>query len=265
MLLTILFALSGGLLTGLLYLCHPTLSLWWLLPLWIGFYLAVGVFHILWVLTSVLFLPKTDPSPRRYSVYHWFIYHTLAWLLPLLGIRVHLTGSEQLPIDRPFLLVCNHRSGFDPLVTLSVLDRWQVAFVSKPEIFRIPVVNVAMERACFLPIDRENARNAVATIHRAADQITNLGLCMGIYPEGTRNRDSEALLPFHAGSFKIAKLAKCPVAVLTIRYEKRRWPLGMKHVRLQVSGVLDEEYVTANRTNDISARAKEMMEDSLEL
>ena len=255
--LFIVLALVG---TALTYGLLPALSLWWALPLAVGLYVALGALYIVLVLTIALLLPDTPPSPRRYEVYHWVIVHTLSWIMLLLGFRVTLTGGERLPTDRPFLLVSNHRSGFDPLVTLAVLKRWSVGFVAKPEIFRIPVIRVAMKKACFLAIDRENARNAVATIKQAAEQITTLGLSMAIYPEGTRNKESEALLPFHAGSFKIAKLAACPVAVMTIRYEKRRHLPG-KRVSIQVVDLMDETFVAENNTATLSERAKAKMEE----
>ena len=74
---------------------------------------------------------------------------------------------------------------------------------------------------------------------------------MGIYPEGTRSK-SGALLPFHAGSFKIAALAKCPVAVASIRYEKR--PLS-KRVDLHIVDVMDADYVTDHNTAAMAERA----------
>ncbi len=248
--------------TALVYGLTPTLPLWWGLPVAAGLYVAIGGLYIVLVLLIALILPDSPSSPRRYGVYHWVIVHTLSWIVLLLGYRVTLTGADRLPGDRPFLLVSNHRSGFDPLVTLAALKRWSVAFIAKPEIFRIPVIRVAMKKACFLAIDRGNPRNAVTTIKQAAEQITSLGLSMAIYPEGTRNKESEALLPFHAGSFKIAKLAACPVAVITIRYEKRR-PLPGKRASIQVVDVMDEAFVAENNTATLSERAKTKMEENL--
>lgn len=251
-------ALAG---TALLYASLPALSLWWLLPIAVGIYVGLGVLFIVWILLTALVLPKEQPSKRRYGVYHWFIQHTLSWVMLVLGYRIILTGGERLPTDRPFLLVSNHLSNMDPLVTLAAFKKWSLGYVSKPENFKIPVIGIAMQRACFLPIDRENPRNAVTTIKQAAGQITDMGLSMAIYPEGTRNKTGEGLLPFHAGSFKIAKLAKCPVAVMTIRYEKRR--LFGKTVRIHIVGVMDDAYVAEHQTADMSEQARTWMEDNL--
>jgi 1-acyl-sn-glycerol-3-phosphate acyltransferase len=175
---------------------------------------------------------------------------------------VHISGVDKLPKTTPFLLVCNHLSNLDPLVTLAALRGFDLAFVSKPENFKIPLAGPIMRNASFLPIDRENPRNAVSTIKQAAKQIAERSLCMGIYPEGTRNKTKEKLLPFHNGSFKIATTAKCPIAVLTLRYEKGTLP-HTRHAHLQVIEVLNADYVSENRTDAIGARVLSLIENNL--
>lgn len=254
-----LFALIGTVVTVLTYLLAPALSPWWIVPIWAAACLAVVIVYVLLLAIISLFLPRQDPPPFLLLCRH-IVVVTLSWAMDMLRVRTYLTGTEKLPIDRPFLLVCNHRSNIDPLVTLAALNKWKLAFVSKPENFRIPVVGPFMHSASFLAIDRDNPRNAVKTIHQAADFIRERQLCIGIYPEGTRNRESEGLLPFHNGSFKIAKMAGCPVAVMTLRYEKRRWFFGEKAVRMDVLTVLDEDFVAENNTATLSQAARTCME-----
>ena len=182
-------------------------------------------------------------------------------MLLLLGYRFRIESTDRLP-DRPYLLVCNHRSAFDPLCTIAALENDALVFVAKPGVFKIPVIGAVMRRLCFLPIDRENARNAVTTIKRAAELIRNVGLSVGIYPEGTRSKDGR-LLPFHAGSFKIAKLADCPVVVATIRYENVF--LWFKRVHLHIVDVMSEEIVKENNTSALSERAEQAIREDLKL
>ncbi|MBR5524955.1 MAG: hypothetical protein IKU51_06790, partial [Clostridia bacterium] len=72
-----------------------------------------------------------------------------------------------------------------------------------------------------------------------------------------------SLLPFHAGSFKIAKLAECPIVVATIRYEKTF--LWFKRVHLHVVDVMSEEVVKENNTATLSERALENIRKDLKL
>lgn len=242
MTLTMLFAGVSGIAMTLLFAFNPMMSLWWRLPVWLGIYIGLGILNILLVIGCVMLAPRSS---------HKWVQLTVHWVLLLLGYHVRLTGTEQLPAT-PFLLVCNHRSAFDPLCTIAVLARKQV-FVAKPGVFRIPVIGTLMRRLGFMPIDRENARNAVTTIKQAAARIREEGLCVGIYPEGTRSKTGE-LLPLHAGSFKIAAMAACPVVVAAIRYEKRG--LWGKRVHLQIADVMDTDFVSANTTAAMADHAK---------
>ncbi len=263
MTLTLLFASLSGLAMTILFALCPTLSFWWRLPIWLGFYVALALTCIiLLVLALYLFLPKGNPSPRLRRFTQTIIYLVLSWVLVMLGIRVTVKGADKLP-STPYLLVGNHRSAFDPLCSLVAFSN-EMVFVAKPGVMKIPVIGSVLERLCFLAIDRENARNAVTTIKRSAELIKDVGLSVGIYPEGTRSKDGN-LLPFHAGSFKIAKLAGCPVAVVTIRYEKNGLLPWNKRVYLQVVDVMDEAFVAENNTAAMSERAEAAIRADLEL
>ena len=244
MTLTLFFAALSGVAMTLLFAFNPTLSFWWRLPVWLGLYVGMGLVHLIVIITCILTLPRSA------SLRSW-VRLTLDWVLTLIGYRIHLTGTEKLP-RVPFLLVCNHRSAFDPLCAIAVMVQSPI-FVAKPSVFRIPLIGTIMRRLGFMPIDRENARNAVSTIKQAAALIREEGLCVGIYPEGTRSKTGE-LLPFHAGSFKIAAMADCPVVVAAIRYEKRG--LWGKRVHLQIADVMDTDFVSANTTATMADRAK---------
>ena len=249
--------------TTLLYQFWPIFPLWWLPLLFIIGYVLLGILELLGVLLFSQFIYQAkDTGCRR--LFYRLISYTAEWVLLLCGMRCTIDGDKKLPENTPFLLVGNHLSNFDPLVTIAVLRDVSLAFVSKPENFKIPIAGLIMRNAAFLPIDRENPRNAVSTIKIAAQQITQRQLCMAIYPEGTRNKSGIGLLPFHHGSFKIATTAKCPVAILTIRYEKATFPFRKK-AYIRVVDMLDEGYVTANRTDAISEQVKKRIENDLGL
>lgn len=261
--MSLLFIVLGGLSTALLYVTHPFLSFWWLLPIWLGFYVALALLFIVVGFGYFLLLPEKDPSPRTKHITHRFIKWILNLVLPWIGIWIRPVDTEKLP-QHPYLLVCNHRSAFDPICTAAVLKKENLVFVAKPTIFNIPVIGTAMRHLCFLPIDRENARNAVTTIKRAAELIKGVELSVGIYPEGTRNKGGD-LLPFHAGSFKIAKLANCPVVVATIRYEKSRILPWVRQVHIRIVDVMDETFVSESGTAVLAERAEKAIREDLGL
>ena len=261
MLLIILFALNSFVFANMIMNRYGDLSPWWSIPLWLGYYVALSLMVILVAVVIIFLSPKGNPTPRIRDLRHRMISRIISFVLLMLGYRIHTEGMTCLP-HRSYLLVCNHRSAFDPLCTIGAFENSALAFIAKPSVFNIPVIGAIMHRLCFLPIDRENARNAVTTIKRAAELIKDVELSMGIYPEGTRSKDG-TLLPFHAGSFKIAKLAECPIVVATIRYEKTF--LWFKRVHLHVVDVMSEEVVKENNTATLSERALENIRKDLKL
>ena len=181
------------------------------------------------------------------------------------GLRVHLTGMERLPEGERFLLVCNHRSGLDPLAVLWKLWRYNISFVSKPSNMRLPFLGRIAYGAGFLPIDRENDRSALKTILTAADYMKR-GICsIGIYPEGTRSKTGE-LGDFHAGSFKIAQRAGAPVVIACIRGTEQalaRLP-RRTDVFLDFLEILPPETVREKTTAELAAYSRALIAEHLQ-
>ena len=192
----------------------------------------------------------------------------LGFMLKLLRVKVSVSGLENIPEGR-FLLVQNHRSMFDPLVSLCAFNKYQLGFITKPENMKTPVIGKFAHRICCLPIDRDNARNAVKTINAAADYLKNDVCSVGLYPEGTRNRQSgEEILPFRNGSLKIATKAGVPVVVTSIsgtELVKRNAPFKKTAVELKVCGVVPAETVSASTTAELSEITRKLLCDGLGL
>ena len=262
MLLSVIFIAVGVIAALLTCGLSPCLSWWWGLLLIPAYYVAAVLVYVIWLFTVILLTDGRNPSPRLIRFYHWCEVHTLSWLMILLGIRRRLEGAEKLPTDRPYLLVCNHRSAFDPIATVAMFKDWNMCFVCKPEIIKVPILGAAMMKAGFFPIDRENPRNAVTAIKHGAEIITEQGRSVGIYPEGTRSKTDD-LLPFHAGSFKIAKLADCPIAVASVRV-KKGW-LCPAAVSLRILEVIDERVVKDNNTAALAQQAEALIRQDLGL
>ena len=89
-------------------------------------------------------------------------------------------------------------------------------FVAKKEMLNYPFLRTWMKRVYCLFLDRDNIREGLKTILTAIDQVKN-GISVFIFPEGTRNKGDElSLLPFHAGSFKIAEKSGCPIVPVAL-------------------------------------------------
>ena len=237
---------------------------WWIL-LWVllglvGLLLA----YVMLIIISSLFV-NTKKEYQRESRYFRFLLNSSTWLASkILRIKLHVTGMEKLPKGR-FLMVSNHRSKFDPILSWLVFDKCQIAFISKPENFKVPVYGRIIHRLCFMAIDRENPRNAVKTTNRAVDLLNRDVACVAVYPEGTRNFE-EGLLPFHNAMFKIAQKANVPVAVVTVRntYDiQKNYPLHRSHVYVDVVEVLSAEEVKAVKTAALGDKVRDLMLENL--
>lgn len=174
--------------TAVIYFLSPALSYWWLLPVLLGCFVAANLVYVLLMFVCSLF---AGPNRMYDRISPFYLALTLAldgWILALCRIKIHVEGLEKVPTDSEFLFVSNHRSNFDPMVQWWVLRRWPLAFVSKPSNMRKFVIGPFVRRCCFLPIDRENARNALTTINAAANLIRAHVCSFAIYPEGTRSK-----------------------------------------------------------------------------
>ncbi len=209
-----------------------------------------------------------DPH-REYDTYspyfHFLVQTVFWWIMAIWRVRITSSGMEMVPEGHRFLLVGNHRSNFDPLVTGRVFRRHRLSFLSKERNLKLFVAGRLIRRICYMSIDRENARNAIHTIEHAADLMRRDITSIAAYPEGTRSKTDE-LLPFRSGVFKIAQKSAAPVVIVCIHDTDKimdNYPLRRSRVHLEVVDVLDAEYVCSHRTAEISDRVREILENGL--
>lgn len=266
MLLIILFALGIG---GSVLTCYSfALRFWVGIPIAIGYtILAIIIFLLLVALLSV-FIRIDRPADRKTRFYRWLVNNIVELGMFLLRINVHVTGYEKIPKDSRFLLVSNHRTIFDPVLTMAVLREFDIAFISKKENFKIPIVNKLMHMCFCLPLDRDNNRAAVKTINEAVELLDDNVVSMGIYPEGGTNKTDEPLLPFRNGAFKIAQKAKVPIVITTIRNTDKilkNYPWKPTDVYLNILETLPYDSEIRQQTKDISEHVWPVMDAELRL
>lgn len=218
---------------------------------------------VLWIMAQPVDInvpqEQDDPKYRKMTVF------TLSIGLKLLNVKVHTEGVEQIP-DGRFLLIQNHRTMFDPLISLCALDKYKLGFITKPENMNIPIIGKFAHRICSLPIDRESPRNAVKAINAATDYLKRDICSVGLYPEGTRNRNNSTLLPFHNASLKIAVKAGCPIVVTSLSGAESirgNAPFKRTNINLKVCGIIPAEKVKASSTAELSAVCRKLLCEGL--
>lgn len=223
---------------------------------------------LIWAISAFICTRFVDMK-KEYNefspLYRFYVDCILQSLMQLLNIKIHYSGEEILP-DEKFLYVCNHKSAMDPIIAMLVLAKNRLGFVAKKEIYKIPIIRELIHTNFCLALDRDNLREEAKTILRAASHVKEQRACIGIYPEGKRNKNGDDMLPFLNGSFKIAKKANCPIVVGTIKNSEnifKNAPFKRTHVEFDLIGIIDKEFVAAHNTSEISDLARKMMEEKL--
>jgi 1-acyl-sn-glycerol-3-phosphate acyltransferase len=232
-------------------------------------YILLGIFGFLVAVVLFLTVCMLPVSPRKYyekdSKFYRFLIDLAAAVACWGGrIRLHVTGKELLPTDRRILYVGNHVSNYDPIITWHAFPKAKLSFISKASNFKLPWFGRFIRRCCFMDIDRENPRNAIVTINRAAELLKNQEVSIGVYPEGTRSKSAE-LLPFHNGVFKIAQKANVDIAVVSlIGTEKihENFPWRSTDVFVDVLEVIPAVEIKGVKTEIIGGRVESLLREN---
>lgn len=122
--------------------------------------------------------------------------------------RFSVEGTAPKDIDRAaYVVVGNHVSTADPFL-LSWLP-WDMRWVGKEELFRLPVLGWLLRWGGDIPL-RRGDRSSVEAMFRACRETLDGGLSVMLFPEGTRSRDG-SLQVFKDGAFRLAIEAQVPV------------------------------------------------------
>jgi len=136
-------------------------------------------------------------------------------------------GSMPTDPRRPYVVVSNHESFVDILL-ISHLP-WEMKWLSKKELFRLPVMGWLMTLAGDIPLKRGFGPSAIEAMATCREVLANRVSVM-IFPEGTRSATAE-MLPFKDGAFRLAidaGVAILPLAVhgTATALPKHGWRFG---------------------------------------
>jgi 1-acyl-sn-glycerol-3-phosphate acyltransferase len=134
------------------------------------------------------------------------------------GVEVVTRGGENVAWDQPLIVMANHQSYLDIPVLYAALPE-PFGMLAKQELFRLPIFSAAMRGMRCIPIDRDNVRQSLASLRKAADQIRS-GNSIVVFPEGTRSADG-SLQELKTGAFYLAEMARVPIVPVGIHGTRR--------------------------------------------
>jgi 1-acyl-sn-glycerol-3-phosphate acyltransferase len=218
----------------------------WLSLVSVWTWLVLVICVLLWLPLMALVRLATLGDPGRYQVGYLFrgIGRTVAALNPLW--RFSCTGAMPSDPRRPFVVVSNHES-FADILLISHLP-WEMKWLSKAEMFRIPVMGWLMHLAGDVPVKRGVGPSAIEAMARCRE-ILSRRVSVMIFPEGTRSPSAE-LLPFKDGAFRLAIDAGVPILPLALHgtanaLAKHDWRFGPSTAIVEVLEPIDTTGLTA--------------------
>lgn len=177
----------------------------------------------LMILRNILVVPglfaKLSHYAKHTEAYSWqekwdHIHHIMSRAIQSGNVDLKVTGLENLPADRPFMLYGNHQGMFD-VVAISGTCPIPLAVVYKKELKGVPLLQQIYDCTRSYAMDREDVRQSLTVIQNVTEELKQ-GRSFVIFPEGTRSRKGNEMLEFHGGSFRCAIKSKCTVIPMAL-------------------------------------------------
>lgn len=167
------------------------------------------------------FRHRHDPVPRMAGRWVRRLGRASGRLVP--SWKFSIEGAPPADIaHRGYVVVANHESQADPILLSSL--PWDMRWVAKAEIFRVPFAGWVIGLGGDIPIRRGDKASVEEMMHACRETLRH-GLSVMIFPEGTRSRDG-ALLPFKAGAFELAMESGSPILPVALAGTRRCRPKG---------------------------------------
>lgn len=125
------------------------------------------------------------------------------------NIDFQVYGADNVPTEGGFMMYGNHQGMFD-ILAIIVGCKVPMGAVLKKELKNIPFLKQIVACTKSFPMDRGDVRQSMTVIQAVTKEVKR-GRNYLIFPEGTRSRKGNQMLEFHAGSFRPALKAKCPI------------------------------------------------------
>jgi 1-acyl-sn-glycerol-3-phosphate acyltransferase len=150
------------------------------------FFLGLIIFHpIQWVCFNVFGYQAHKKSVDYLNFY-------LLRVANFIGTTFKFENREDIPENRPLIVVANHQSLYDIIGIIWYLRKFHPKFVSKKELGKgIPSISYNLNHGGSVLIDRKDPKQAIPTIKKLADYIELYKRTAVIFPEGTRSKDGK--------------------------------------------------------------------------
>ncbi|MBR5435085.1 MAG: 1-acyl-sn-glycerol-3-phosphate acyltransferase [Bacteroidales bacterium] len=171
----------------------------------------------LWTLIFVYVISLLLPS----KVALWLTVYLWSPLMAVFAMsRIRSEGREKLDPNKSYIFMANHASYFDiPCIFWG--SRRMLHFLAKEELKHNIFTGFALRKLQMVFIERGNAQKSASSMRHVVE-MTQKGMDIAIFPEGTRTRTGE-LGVFKKGGFKLAINSQVDVVPVTIKHSAEAW------------------------------------------
>lgn len=222
--------------------------------------LCFGLYLLSWIAFFLCY-----PFDKRRVVVH----RISKWITDVVfGLPPHMgrdvIGVENIDKNQAYVICINHMSMMDimSIYPLPLIFKW----VSKREVYRIPLVGRLLYMHGDIVINRSNPKEAMQFVHTQGLKWLKKGASISIFPEGTRSKDGE-IHNFKAGAFILAKDAGVPILPVVVEgtntMRKGSWMNWRNRVTIKVLPPVSKERVEEASIKEVMAEVHEAMVTSL--
>lgn len=186
-------------------------------------------FIVLFTLVCSVFAILFALFDKTYNSYFWLSKIFSGGVLWISGIKLKVTGLENLKKNGTYIVVSNHSSQFDiPAMQLAIPVRMSIVF--KKELAKIPFFGWQLYLGPYVMINRKKAEDAVKSIERAKYLMKEKNVSILLFAEGTRSKNGE-IQPFKRGAFYLASRVGYPVVPVSISGAQKILPKGSLRIK----------------------------------
>lgn len=167
--------------------------------------LAFPVALIIWLLALAF-------DRRRLMNNRWMVIQGIVLTKMSPFWKVIVDGREKLNQKQAYIIIPNHQSLLD-IVFFNML-RHRLRWVSKIEIFRVPLVGWEMKMVKYIELIRGNKASVIKMMEKCVESLRD-GISVVIFPEGTRSLTG-AIGKFKTGAFQLAVKTDKPLLPVLI-------------------------------------------------
>jgi len=174
-------------------------------------------------------------------------------ILWISGIKLKISGMENISSEQTYVFVSNHSSQYD-IVTLQKAIPNRMSIVFKKELAKIPVFGWQLYIGPYVMIDRKNPESALQSIDEAKRLMSLHGISIVVFAEGTRNLTGE-IQQFKRGAFRLASEVGFPIIPVTISGSNNIMPKGTFKIK---PGSIHVHFDKPVSTDNVKSRQEEI-------